>query len=140
MKLENTELELLTSELVVKFIRYALVGFTGVVVDFSVTYIFKEYVKLSKYVANSLGFCTAVLTNYLLNRYWTFGAGNEDVFIQFGTFLAVSLIGLAINNFIIYLLNEKLKINFYVSKIVAIFVVIFWNFFVNYYYTFRSAA
>jgi putative flippase GtrA len=132
--------ELLSSELISKFIRYALVGFTGVLVDFSVTYLFKEYIKVSKYVANSLGFCTAVITNYLLNRYWTFGVGQEDVFIQFGTFLLVSLIGLVMNNFIIYLLNEKLKVNFYISKIMAIGVVILWNFFVNYYYTFRSAA
>ncbi len=133
-------MELISSELIIKFIRYALVGLTGVIVDFSITYLFKEYVKVSKYVANSLGFCTAVITNYLLNRYWTFGVGQEDVFIQFGTFLVVSLIGLVLNNIIIFLLNEKLRLNFYVSKIIAIFVVIFWNFFVNYYYTFRSAA
>jgi putative flippase GtrA len=132
--------ELLSSEFVLKFIRYALVGFTGVAVDFSITYVFKEYAKVSKYIANSLGFSTAVVTNYFLNRYWTFGVGNEDVFIQFGTFLGVSLIGLLINNFIIFLLNEKLKVNFYISKVIAIMVVVFWNFFVNYYYTFRSAV
>jgi putative flippase GtrA len=141
LNLENTKLELLVpSEFIIKLIRYGLVGLTGVLVDFSVTYVFKEYAKFSKYVANSIGFCTAVVTNYLLNRYWTFGAGTEDVFIQFGTFVIVSLIGLVINNFIIYLLSEKWKINFYISKVVAIFVVVFWNFFVNYYYTFRSAA
>ena len=133
-------MELLSSEFVLKFIRYALVGFTGVAVDFSITYVFKEYAKVSKYIANSLGFSTAVVTNYFLNRYWTFGVGNEDVFIQFGTFLGVSLIGLLINNFIIFLLNEKLKVNFYISKVIAIMVVVFWNFFVNYYYTFRSAV
>jgi putative flippase GtrA len=132
--------ELISSEFAVKFIRYVLVGFVGVAVDFSITYLFKEYVKVSKYIANSLGFCTAVVTNYFLNRYWTFGIRGEDVFIQFGTFVVVSLIGLSINNLIIYLLNEKLKINFYVSKIIAISVVVFWNFFVNYYYTFRSAS
>ncbi len=133
-------MELLTSEFAIKFIRYALVGFTGVAVDFSITYIFKEYAKVSKYIANSLGFSTAVVTNYFLNRYWTFGVGNEDVFIQFGTFLGVSLVGLLINNIIIYFLNEMLKVNFYISKVIAIVVVVFWNFFVNYYYTFRSAV
>ena len=129
-----------SSEFILKLIRYAIVGFTGVAVDFGVTYIFKEYARVSKYVANSLGFCTAVITNYLLNRYWTFGAGNEDVFIQFGTFMAVSIVGLLMNNAIIYLLNEKWKVNFYISKVAAICVVVFWNFFVNYYYTFRSAV
>jgi putative flippase GtrA len=133
-------LEAISSEFVVKFIRYALVGLTGLTIDFSITYLFKEYIKVSKYIANSIGFSTAVVINYLLNRYWTFEAGNEDVFIQFGTFLAVSLIGLLINNFIIFFLNEKLKINFYISKLIAIGVVVFWNFFVNYYYTFRTAV
>jgi len=132
--------ELLTSEIVSKFIRYALVGFIGVAIDFSITYVFKEYAKVSKYLANSLGFSTAVISNYLLNRYWTFGVGEEDVFIQFGTFLLVSIMGLFINNFIIFVLNEKTKLNFYISKIAAIMVVVLWNFFVNYYYTFRSAA
>lgn len=132
-------MELVSTEFIVKFIRYALVGCTGVVVDFSITYLFKEYIKLSKYIANGLGFCTAVITNYLLNRYWTFGAGNEDVFIQFGTFLVVSMIGLLINSIIIFLMNEKLNVNFYLSKIMAIVVVVMWNFFVNYYYTFSSA-
>lgn len=131
---------LVSSEILIKLIRYAIVGFTGVAVDFGITYIFKEYAKVSKYIANSLGFCTAVVTNYLLNRYWTFGAGSEDVFVQFGTFLAVSLIGLLMNNSIIYLLSEKWKVNFYISKVIAISVVVFWNFFVNYYYTFRSAV
>ncbi len=131
---------LVSSDLIIKLIRYAIVGFTGVAVDFSVTYVLKEYAKVSKYIANSVGFCTAVVMNYCLNRYWTFGAGTEDVFIQFGTFLAVSIVGLLMNNAIIYLLNEKWKLNFYASKIVAISVVVFWNFFVNYYYTFRSAV
>ena len=133
-------MEIITAELITKFIRYVVVGFTGLVVDFSVTYSFKEYAKVSKYIANGLGFSTAVITNYLLNRYWTFEADKEDLFFQFGVFVIVSLIGLLINTGIIYILNERLKINFYISKLAAIFVVIFWNFFVNYYYTFRVAA
>jgi putative flippase GtrA len=132
--------EQIPTEIILKLIRYAIVGFTGIGIDFSITYLFKEYIKVSKYIANSLGFCTAVMTNYLLNRYWTFKAENADIFIQFGTFLGVCLIGLAINNIIIYILNEKLKLNFYISKVIAIIVVVFWNFFVNYYYTFRSAV
>jgi putative flippase GtrA len=133
-------LEQLSSEFAIKFIRMALVGVAGTVVDFSVTYIFKEYVKVSKYIANILGFSLAVINNYLLNRYWTFGGGSGGIVEQFGIFVGVSLVGLLINNFIIYLLNEKGNVNFYISKVMATIVVVFWNFFVNYYYTFRTSV
>jgi putative flippase GtrA len=131
-------LDWIDAEFVGKMMRYMVVGFIGTGIDFGITYVMKEHVKVSKYLANSIGFSTAVVSNYLLNRYWTFGAGDENMFIQFGTFLLVSVIGLLINNGIIYLVSERLKINFYLAKMAAIVVVVFWNFFVNYYYTFRA--
>ncbi|EJF10423.1 GtrA family protein [Pontibacter sp. BAB1700] len=41
-----------------------------------------------------------------------------------------------INNLIVYLLTEKVKLNFYISKFIAIVVVFIWNFLLNYLYTF----
>jgi len=38
---------------------------------------------------------------------------------------------LLIGNLIIYVLNEKFKINFYVAKIMAIGVSMIWNFSIN---------
>ena len=55
-----------------QFIKFCVVGGTGVVVDFGITFLFKEKLKLNKYIANSLGFMAAASTNYLLNRWWTF--------------------------------------------------------------------
>ena len=53
-----------------QFIKFCVVGGTGVVVDFGITFLFKEKLKLNKYIANSLGFMAAASTNYLLNRWW----------------------------------------------------------------------
>ena len=39
-----------------QFIKFCVVGGTGVVVDFGITFLFKEKLKLNKYIANSLGF------------------------------------------------------------------------------------
>ena len=44
--------------------------------------------------------------------------------------------GLALNNAIIYVLNERLRMNFYVSKLIATGVVMLWNFGANYTFTF----
>ncbi len=119
---------------------FSIVGASGVVVDFSVTWLFKEKVRIHKYVANSLGFVVATISNYLLNRFWTFYTEDAQAkFNEFSKFFFIALIGLAINNAILFLFHEKLKWNFYLSKLVAIGIVSIWNFSFNYLYTFTSS-
>ena len=121
---------------ILKFIKFCIVGFSGVFVDFGVTYFFKEVVKLQKYVANAIGFTTAATTNYILNRIWTFESHNPQVFLEFSRFFIIALIGLGINSAIIWLMNGKFKVNFYLSKLVATIIVTGWNFLINAYFTF----
>ncbi len=120
-----------------QFLKFCVVGGSGVFVDFGVTYLFKEIVRFNKYVSNSLGFLCAASTNYVLNRVWTFENTNPDITTQYMTFLGISVIGLAINNATIYLLHEKWHLNFYLAKLFAIGVVTFWNFFMNYFFNFK---
>ncbi len=119
-----------------KFIKFCLVGFSGVFVDFGTTYFFKEVVKVQKYIANAIGFTLAASSNYFLNRIWTFNSHNPQVVLEFSRFFIIALIGLGINSSIIWLLNGKFKINFYLSKLVATVIVMLWNFLINAYFTF----
>ena len=121
-----------------QFIKFCVVGGTGVVVDFGITFLFKEKLKLNKYIANSLGFMAAASTNYLLNRWWTFRSHDPEVAQQYVQFVGISAIGLILNNIIIYLLNDKARLNFNLSKLIAIGLVTLWNFFMNYYFTFTG--
>ena len=121
-----------------QFIKFCVVGGTGVVVDLGITFLFKEKLKLNKYIANSLGFMAAASTNYLLNRWWTFRSHDPEVAQQYVQFVGISAIGLILNNIIIYLLNDKARLNFYLSKLIAIGLVTLWNFFMNYYFTFTG--
>ena len=124
-------------EFILKFLKFCAVGASGVVVDFGITYLCKEFIKLNKYISNSIGFIAAATTNYFLNRVWTFQSQSPEIFKQYITFFGFSLIGLGINNLVIYLLHEKMKINFYLAKLFAIGVVTFWNFFMNYFFNFK---
>lgn len=121
---------------ILKFIKFCIVGFSGVFVDFGITYFFKEIVKLQKYLANAIGFTTAASTNYILNRIWTFHSQNPRIAEEFGRFFLIALIGLGINSAIIWLMNGKFKVNFYLSKLVATVIVTLWNFLINAYFTF----
>ena len=123
-------------DLFLKFLKFGVVGASGVVVDFGVTWLFREKLRLNQYVANSTGFLCAVVSNYVLNRIWTFASRDPSIATQFGKFLLAALIGLAINNAIIYVLNERGRVNFYLAKLIATGVVTLWNFWANYTFTF----
>lgn len=122
--------------MLVKLVKFCLVGFSGLIIDFLTTWILKEKLKTHKYLANSMGFILAVSSNYLLNRIWTFESANPSIANEYAAFLVVSLIGLLINNTILYLVHERLKQGFYLSKFIAVGLTTFWNFLANYFFTF----
>ncbi|MDY0343166.1 MAG: GtrA family protein [Lentimicrobium sp.] len=128
--------DILTREVAWKFIKFGIVGFSGVLVDFGFTYISKEWLKIQKYIANAIGFTLAASSNYFLNRWWTFHSQNPEIAIEYGRFLFISLIGLGINTLVLWLLVSRGKYNFYLAKLFAIAVVTIWNFIANLNYTF----
>ena len=120
-----------------KFLKFCVVGLSGMVIDFSTTWLLKEKAKVNKYIANSIGFILAATSNYIWNRIWTFQSENSRIAVEYFSFILISVAGLGINNLVIYLLNDRLKINFYLSKLLAIGVVTVWNFLMNFIITFR---
>jgi putative flippase GtrA len=120
-----------------EFLKFGLVGISGIAVDFFITWLFKEKFKCNKYAANCAGFSFAVINNFLLNRYWTFNETIEPFGEQFLKFATFSLIGLVINTLLLMLLVKHLKFNFYIIKLMVISLVFLWNFSVNYLYTFH---
>ncbi len=121
----------------IKFLKFCTVGVSGTAIDFGLTWLCKEIFKIPKFIANAIGFVVAATNNYILNRIWTWGSTNDQIGVEYTKFFVVSLLGLGINTLIIYLLNEKLKWNFYISKVIATGFVMLWNFFANNFFTFN---
>lgn len=126
----------LSQELIRKFLKFGIVGFSGLFIDFGFTYLSKEKLKVQKYFANAIGFLMAASSNYVLNRIWTFHSEDPEVFLEYSQFMFISLLGLAINTLVLWLIVSKLKWNFYIAKLVAIAVVTIWNFGANILITF----
>lgn len=120
-----------------RFVKFGLVGCTGIVMDFLVTWFCKERLHLNKYISNSTGFIIAVVNNYLLNRQFTFQDAHADAGIQFLKFFIISLVGLGLSNCLLYLLQKHSSINFYICKAIVIGVVFFWNYSANTSFTFN---
>jgi len=120
-----------------KFIKFCVIGFSGMILDFGTTWVLKEKIRINKYIANSAGFTLAATSNYILNRLWTFHSENQQILKEYLSFMLISVAGLIINNLVIFLLHDKMRMNFYLAKLLSIGVVTLWNFIMNYFITFR---
>ena len=127
---------MIDQDLIIKLLKFCLVGFSGMLVDFGVTWVLKERVRVNKFIANSAGFILAATSNFIWNRIWTFNGTEGEVGRQYLSFILVSVAGLALNNALLYLFNVRLKQNFYFSKLIAIGFVTLWNFLMNNFFTF----
>ena len=130
--------EIADNEILFKLIKFAVVGFTGMLIDFGLTYLLKEKIKFQKYIANTIGFLSAASFNYYLNRIWTFNSMDTEIFYEYSRFIGVSVAGLIINLVFLWFFNDVKKLNFYFSKLLAIVITIAWNFSINYIYTFAA--
>lgn len=122
--------------LIGKACRFFVVGLLGSAIDFGFTYLFKEILKVNKFVSNAIGFISAAVFCFFLNKYWTYESPTPLAWKEFFVFFAVSLIGLGINSLTLYLLADKAKMRFYLAKCFAIVVAGVWNFLANLLITF----
>nr|WP_314866778.1 GtrA family protein [uncultured Flavobacterium sp.] len=121
----------------IQFFRFGVVGAFGLCIDFCVTWVLKEKVRVNKYQSNAIGFVVAATNNYFLNKYFTFQNTDSDLVIQFASFFGIALVGLGLNLIILYCLQTYTKSNFYISKIIATAIVFLWNFTANSWFTFN---
>lgn len=121
-----------------EFIKFSLVGASGFIVDFGLLVFFVETLGYSVFMANALSFSLAVINNFLWNKLWTFRQRSSRSSFQLGKFFSVSLVGLALNLFLMKVL-VGMGIFYLGAKVIITFIVVAWNFFANRYWTFRRA-
>lgn len=127
-----------------RFLKFALVGAIGAVVDFSILNLGIQVFDLAKWLANTFSFTAAVGSNFIWNRLWTYPESRgEPPWRQLGQFFAVNLVGYGINQAVFLSLAHYAFASwdawgYNVSKAIAIGIVLFWNFGINRIWTYRA--
>ena len=132
-----------------QFIKYSLVGASSFAVDYAVSSFLFYSLHFSISMASAVSFLFGVTNGFFWNSRWTFKHIEATApHTRYAKFLAVNLVGLAINlicvNAILLLLNGSAhhdttsKISFLIAKLGACSVVVFWNFFANKHWTFKA--
>src|SRR5574342_676861 len=122
-----------------RFVKFAIVGGVGAIVDFGVLNLLVLAFGWDKFYANIISVSCAIISNFWWNRRWTFPESREhDLHVSVGNFATVNLIGLVINQAVCVLTDSYIydpllahPIDYNIAKATAITIVLFWNFFSN---------
>jgi dolichol-phosphate mannosyltransferase len=116
-------------------IKFGVVGASGVFVNMGLLYALTEYFNLFYLVSAAFAVEASIVWNYVWHEVWTFREKGESSLVRFlerlGKFNLVSLVGLALNLVILYILTDYADIHYMVSNLIAIFAVFGWNYFGN---------
>lgn len=140
-----------------RFFRFAVVGVIGAIIDFGIANLLVNVFNARLVVAGSISFICAVTSNFIWNRYWVYpDSRSKPIARQLLMFFVVNAMGLLIRVPILkYLepvmewLAESLGLGWapYISArtvgdnltlALAVIIVMFWNFFVNRYWTYSD--
>ena len=139
-----------------RFIKFAIVGTVGALVDFGVANLLVFAFHASLLLAGTISFICAIFSNFTWNRLWTYpDSRSKSPLTQFIQFSVTSVLGLIIRVPILkfgeplfyrffknlpfqlpLLTPDFLAKNFTLA--IAIIIVMFWNFFVNRYWTYND--
>lgn len=134
---------LVNSREIERFIKFALVGTSGTVIDFGLLNLLILVFDFSLVAANTCSFSAAVFNNFIWNRLWTFPESRERPLVrQSIQFALVSIAGWAINTGILWSLSTYVLTapvwGYNLAKAIAIVVVLFWNFGINRIWTYKG--
>jgi len=138
-----------------RFLKFALVGTLGAVIDFGVMNLLSHFTNMALVYAGTISFTCAVISNFVWNRYWTYPESRSRPLLnQLGMFFLVNLAGIAIRIPILHYLEPPLlrsfegllhisynTAEFYAKNLTlaaAVGIVMLWNFFVNRYWTYND--
>jgi dolichol-phosphate mannosyltransferase len=114
-----------------RFYLFSLVGISGVLVNML---FFALFIKMNLAInwAGSLSATVAMVSNYILNKYFTWrDIKNDKVWLEFFKYVITSIAGIGINVIILSLLVRNFHINQFLANLIGISAAVVWNYIIN---------
>ena len=124
------------------FLKFGVVGFSGVLVNLGL-FLLLLRLGLSKYLASPISIECSIISNFLLNNFWTFKDRNArgSLWTKAAMFKGVSLLALGVSYSTFVLLNLAFpRTPAYIHQFLAIIPATLVNYFLNSYWTFKARA
>jgi putative flippase GtrA len=116
-------------ELRTQFLRYAVVGGLAFVVDAGLLWALTAFAGVYYLLSAAISFTAGLVVNYLLSRFWVFDRRNlSSTTLEFTIFTLIGIVGLGLNQLLMWGFTEKLGFYFMLSKCFAAGCVLIWSF------------
>lgn len=129
-----------SNSILVQAARYGVVGLVAFLVDFGLLVLLTEVAGMHYLLAAVWGFLGGLITNYVLSIRWVFSnrvLGDKRA--EFTVFALVGVVGLLITELVLWTGTEVLLLDYRISKILAVIIVLAWNFGLRKALLFRNA-
>lgn len=117
-----------------QIVKFGIVGAIAFVIDYAVLFVLVQFFHMDSIAAATVSFTVSVIFNYAASMKYVFvGREDQSKRTQFIIFIILSIIGLGINDGIMWVLNGILApfiptFYYLISKIIATAIVMVWNF------------
>ena len=120
---------LVTKNLICQIMKFGLVGGSSFVIDAGILFLLTNFIGVHYLISGAISFTISVIYNYIMSIKWVFDAKKDgDKLQQLIVFIGLSVIGLGINQVIMWIMVDFLKVYYMISKVVSTFIVMIYNF------------
>ena len=116
-------------KLIAQIFKFGVVGGTAFLIDFGVMIALTELCGINYLISSGISFVVSVIYNYILSVRWVFEVDeNGDKRKEFVIFIVLSLIGLGLNQLLMWVFVSMIHIFYMVAKIIVTAIVMLYNF------------
>ncbi len=108
--------------------RFGIVGGTAFIIDYGIFALLNQILGIHYIIAGTISFSISVIYNYILSIKWVFDVTKKQTTKDFIIFIVLSVIGLILNNIIMYISVDLMHIHELIAKIIATAIVMVYNF------------
>ncbi|MDB2158900.1 MULTISPECIES: GtrA family protein [Clostridium] len=115
--------------LINQIIKFGIVGVLAFLIDYVLLFVLVEYLGMYYLISSAISFTVSVVFNYICSMKFVF-TRRDDISKkkEFIVFLILSIVGLLINQAMMWIMVDKLLIYYMISKIIVTGIVMIWNF------------
>lgn len=126
---KGREYKVKMKKLIMQIIKFGMVGGLCFLIDYGVMIFLTEIFNINYLISSGISFTVSVIVNYILSMQFVFETEKDDSAMKkFIIFVVLSVIGLIINQILMWILVDKIGIFYMISKIGATVIVMVYNF------------
>lgn len=114
-----------------EFLRYCLVGVFDTALEFALLYLLAIYLEIWYQAAALFSYLVGMVANFILSKSFSFRNTSKEVRKQLLMFFVIGGIGLAWNQFLLFVFHGNMGWDLMLSKAITLGFLVLWHYFMH---------